>query len=437
MATTAREAKLKFFEEKDEFKGTTHIRTSYIWLSGNYKGDLFNELYVDNDIAAIMGMESYDVFRLRYIELEDGSGKIILEIFSSDNLGSEELKEWEDELLFIIDGERVILNRFGKPDYGNSYETINYDIPIELLSKFVNGNEIKFSLRGENHKIEGKFLKEYTQVFKAFELYCFGDRNAAQQIFSSLNSEINERLVATKKAADERERKKKEENRVKNGTTQSSVEVQLDEKTTKTKKYTRYVYLIIILMGIWLYQKSCNSSPNDSLSVASDKSMINDNSDQSSTAVIINNEPGDYIVPAEMSEGVPTYKNDKKTKHSRALPTFTEISIVKIEGSFGYFNSFYGETFNQIPAGWVDMSSLVPEKDYLTYPLGKKFWVKSDLTDVITYKDIFMRKQNKRKVDGMKELNILLIKENMAYFNNGILEDYFKGWIELDRIEEK
>jgi hypothetical protein len=146
---------------------------------------------------------------------------------------------------------------------------------------------------------------------------------------------------------------------------------------------------------------------------------------------------GSYIVPAEMSLGVVYLKKDKKKSQSRTIPPFTEIRIIKVEGSLGYFDSFYDESMNTIPNGWIEMDNLEPLSGYLTHPNGKKYWIKSDLVNVVTYKDILKQKTNSKKLNGMEEINVLLIKGNLAYFNNGILDDYFKGWIEMEKIEEK
>ena len=37
----------------------------------------------------------------------------------------------------------------------------------------------------------------------------------------------------------------------------------------------------------------------------------------------------------------------------------------------------------------------------------------------------------------MDEIEVFLIKDGIAYFNNGILANYFKGWIEVEKIEEQ
>lgn len=416
-------ARFKFSEEKDEFRGSLKVDSSWVYISRNSKGDVLSYLLLDNELKDIFHWSSFDLFSLSYIELEGGTGKLIFNILSKAKFKSlddpDVLPKWYDDFLMIVDGQRIAFEQFGKRETGDSYELIKYSILVEDLSKITNASEIKFSLRGENHTIEGNFVDAHIKIFKAFEQYCFGDKDVANEIISKINQELDEKSEKLKQI----EEKKKLQQE-----TKSKEKIQTYLETTKKNRRTKsrnILIIVIILISIAVYQnfkKSKDSSSSDSSA--------------STQKVFINDKPGSYLVSEQIAGGAVLLNVDKKTKKTKKLSELARVSILKVEDSLGYFDTYYGDE-GKISAGWVNMKNLVPSDGYLTYSYGEKFWVKSDLSQVVTYKDYFKEKPNKKKLKGMDEIQVYLIKDGLAYFNNGILDDYFKGWIEADKIEEK
>ncbi len=422
--TLINSSRLKIFEEKDSFKGTQKINTSWFYFSRNSLGDILEELLVDNELADIFYLAAFDLFCLNYIELENGAGKIFLQVLSSTKFkgldDTDVFPEWKGDFLMISDGERIKLEQYGKKEIGDNFESIGYTIPLEYLSKIANSNEVQFSLRGENHTIEGRLINQHIQIFKAFEQYCFGDKTIAQGIFDKLNSELDENGVKVKKI-EEAEKLQKEE-KAERGILKPG-----NSGVKKSNRKRNIIILLIIIIGIWIYQGKKKK----------DAVYQSENTSKNSETSIPKNEPGSYLVSEKKTDGAVLFNNNKKTKKNKKLSFLSSITIIKVEDTLGYFDKFYDDELNNFSSGWVNMKDLVSSENYLTYHFGKKYWIKSGLKSVKIYKDFYKQKKNIKNLKGMDEINVYLIKDGLAYFNNGILENYFKGWIELEKVEEK
>ena len=105
--------------------------------------------------------------------------------------GNQEWPHWNDEWPMIIDGERLSLSSKSTNSFETEHELKVYDLPIDIFSKICNANEVKFSLRGRNNKIEGVFSTQHITLFKAFEQYCFGDESEGKRLLDSIGTFVN------------------------------------------------------------------------------------------------------------------------------------------------------------------------------------------------------------------------------------------------------
>jgi hypothetical protein len=172
--------------EKDDFTGLRKINTKFLGLKK------FIEFDGPNDVTLRYMTDKTgisDVFDLLYLETENGQGNIVIRICSTVDTGkysvgslNSEWPRWEDNWPMIIDGERASLTSSSSNTIESNYELKVYDLPIDTFNKLCNANEIKFSLRGRNNKIEGVFSSQHQTLFKAFEQYCFGDESEGKKM---------------------------------------------------------------------------------------------------------------------------------------------------------------------------------------------------------------------------------------------------------------
>ena len=194
---------LTITKEKDEFTGLRTIRTKLIGLT---KFQLFSgsiEFYLLGQSHNI-----FDSIELIYLEQEDGQGIVTIRVLSLvGTLGYSEWPHWNDSFPFIIDGERISLNSEIKNTFESRHEIKLYDLPVDIFSKICNANEVKFSLRGKNARVEGVFTEEHIKIFKAFEQYCFGDETEANRIIIEI---IQNLKVSNADTADDSETQTKQ-----------------------------------------------------------------------------------------------------------------------------------------------------------------------------------------------------------------------------------
>lgn len=190
-----------FTIEKDDFTGLKKITSKLIGLSNFKIFDSIISMQLDKLNDGFGVKKGINAFDLVYVEAENGQGTMAIRILSS-LAGRNEWPNWNDEWPFIIDGERASLNS----NIVNNFETYSelkiYELPIDVLSKISNANEVKFSLRGENDKVEGAFVNQHLLIFKSFEQYCFGDENEGKKILESIDSIISNTNDENKNALD-------------------------------------------------------------------------------------------------------------------------------------------------------------------------------------------------------------------------------------------
>jgi hypothetical protein len=178
-------------QDKDDFTGLRTIRTNFFGLNDFITFSGPTEIYIDFLTKQNNGIKSnvIDAIDLLYIEHESGQGSIVLRVVSAMGkyLRNAEWPNWDNSWPFIIDGERVSLSSTSTNKFESSYELKIYDLPIDIFNKICHSNEVRYSLRGRNTKIEGLFKDEQLKVFKAFEQYCFADENEGKRIIEELN----------------------------------------------------------------------------------------------------------------------------------------------------------------------------------------------------------------------------------------------------------
>ena len=172
--------------EKDEFTGLKKISTKFINFS---KFKIYDSMFAMTMDRINVASVFYDLnaFDLLYAEAEDGQGAMYIRIYT---LLSERnnFPRWDDIWPFIIDGEKTSLQSSLAAQYETHHEFKIYNLPIDMLTKISNAKEVKYSLRGENKKVEGVFSNEHLLIFKAFEEYCFGNEADGGKILDSINS---------------------------------------------------------------------------------------------------------------------------------------------------------------------------------------------------------------------------------------------------------
>lgn len=172
--------------EKDEFTGLKKISSKFINFS---KFKIYDSMFAITMDRISVASVFYDLnaFDLLYAEAEDGQGGIYIRIYT---LLSERnnFPRWDDIWPFIIDGEKTSLQSSLAAQYETHHEFKIYNLPIDMLTKISNAKEVKYSLRGENKKVEGVFSNEHLLIFKAFEEYCFGNEADGEKILDSINS---------------------------------------------------------------------------------------------------------------------------------------------------------------------------------------------------------------------------------------------------------
>jgi hypothetical protein len=184
-----------FTIEKDDFTGLKKINSAFYGLKA------FMSFDGPSSVAYRYMIEKTgvsDVFDLLYVETENGQGNLVIRIcstidrakYSVSSLNSE-WPHWNDEWPMIIDGERLSLSSTSTNSFETDYELKVYNLPIDIFAKICNANEVKFSLRGRNNKIEGAFIAQHITLFKAFEQYCFGDENEGKKLLESIGSFVS------------------------------------------------------------------------------------------------------------------------------------------------------------------------------------------------------------------------------------------------------
>lgn len=179
-----------FTIEKDDFTGLKKINSAFYGLKAFMSFDGPSDIYLRymRDKTGIS-----DAFDLLYLETENGQGTVCIRVCSSvaKFSGNQEWPHWNDEWPMIIDGERLSLSSKSTNSFETEYELKVYDLPIDIFSKICNANEVKFSLRGRNNKIEGVFSTQHITLFKAFEQYCFGDESEGKRLLDSIGTFVN------------------------------------------------------------------------------------------------------------------------------------------------------------------------------------------------------------------------------------------------------
>jgi hypothetical protein len=176
-----------FIIEKDNFTGLRKINSSFYGLNSFISFEGPSDIYLRymRDKTGIS-----DAFDLLYLESENGQGIIAMRVCSSvaKYSGNTNWPHWEDSWPMIVDGERISLNSSSINTFETDFELKVYNIPIDVFNKICNANEIKFSLRGRNKKIEGVLLQQHQILFKSFEQYCFGDENEGKKLLESIGT---------------------------------------------------------------------------------------------------------------------------------------------------------------------------------------------------------------------------------------------------------
>jgi hypothetical protein len=176
--------------EKDDFTGLKKINSAFYGLKAFMSFDGPSDIYLRymRDKTGIS-----DAFDLLYLETENGQGNVCIRVCSSvaKFSGNQEWPHWNDEWPMIVDGERLSLTSTSINSFETDYELKVYNLPIDIFAKICNANEVKFSLRGRNNKIEGAFTAQHLTLFKAFEQYCFGDENEGKKLLDSIGSFVS------------------------------------------------------------------------------------------------------------------------------------------------------------------------------------------------------------------------------------------------------
>ena len=176
--------------KKDDFTGLKKINSAFYGLKAFMSFDGPSDIYLRymRDKTGIS-----DAFDLLYLETENGQGAACIRVCSSvaKYSGNQEWPHWNDEWPMIIDGERLSLSSKSTNSFETEHELKVYDLPIDIFSKICNANEVKFSLRGRNNKIEGVFSTQHITLFKAFEQYCFGDESEGKRLLDSIGTFVN------------------------------------------------------------------------------------------------------------------------------------------------------------------------------------------------------------------------------------------------------
>jgi hypothetical protein len=175
-----------FTIEKDDFTGLKEINSKFYGLNHFIAFEGPSDMYLRymTDKTGIS-----DAFDLLYLETENGQGNMSLRVCSSvaKYSGNKDWPHWDDNLLMIVDGDRVGLTSTSINSFETNYELKVYNLPVDIFSKICNAKEIKFSLRGRNNKIEGFFTPQHQILFRAFEQYCFGDENEGKKYLDSIS----------------------------------------------------------------------------------------------------------------------------------------------------------------------------------------------------------------------------------------------------------
>ena len=179
-----------FTIEKDDFTGLKTINSKLVDLSNFKIYDTIMSMTMDRLNDGFGVLKGRDAFNLIYIESENGQGAVAIRIYSLLAVKSE-FPYWNDDWPFIIDGERASI----KSKIANKFEEYNeikiYELPIDILGKISNAKEVKYSLRGQNNKVEGTLENQHLLIFKAFEQYCFGDENEGKKLLDSIGSFVS------------------------------------------------------------------------------------------------------------------------------------------------------------------------------------------------------------------------------------------------------
>lgn len=180
---------LKVTTEKDGFTGLKKITTPLIDLTNFKSYNSILSMTIDQLSDGFGESKGRNAFELFYAESEEGQGTMAIRIYSLLSR-SNNWPNWNDSWPLIIDGDRASLESTSKNQYEKSNEFKVYNLPVDLFNKICNAKEVKFSLRGQNLKVEGIFTSHHQTIFKAFEQFCFGDEAEGNKIVEILNKSL-------------------------------------------------------------------------------------------------------------------------------------------------------------------------------------------------------------------------------------------------------